>query len=61
MLIVVMASQVHTYGKTDQTVLFKYVQFAACQVCLTKAIKITPADTEKNGDGSCRGSRKTTS
>lgn len=46
MLTVVMASQVDTRSKTDQTVHFKYAQFIACQVCLTKAIKTAQADIE---------------
>lgn len=58
LLIVVMVSQTHTYGTIYQIVHFKYVEFMACQVYLMKAIKITQADTEKNGNGNCHGIRK---
>lgn len=58
LLIVVMVSQTHTYGTIYQILHFKYVEFMACQVYLMKAIKITQADTEKNGNGNCHGIRK---
>ena len=34
-----MVSQVYTYVKTYQVVLFKYVKFIMCQLYLNKAVK----------------------
>lgn len=44
MSIVVIVSQVHTYGKTSKIVYFKHVQLIIRQLYFTKAGKIMQAD-----------------